>query len=222
MYIPSYWIKAVIQYPSTALWYRHWRSSLNGMRSPLQDELPWVTYRAIDWFSRHLTQNMVLFEWGSGGSTVFFSQHVKQVIAVEHDPVWYQQVADTLEKKGYKNISLKLVEPVSARNIDSWYMSAGKKYVDQSFEAYIKAIDEYPDHSFDVIVVDGRARPGCIREALSKVKPGGYLVLDNSERLDYQRGLDLLPQHKDIQFFGPGPYNISPWGTRIMQFQDGS
>jgi len=220
MQIPKYWIKAIVRNPSIAKWYLHWRDSLNGKHTPLEDELPWMTYRAIDWLSHHLTHDMILFEWGSGGSTTFFSRRVKRVITIEHDPIWYQEVVNALEKRGYKNISLRLVEPVAAKNINPWYTSTDVNYTGKCFESYIKAIDEYPDSFFDVVVVDGRARAGCIRQALPKIKPGGYLILDNSERVEYKLGLDLVPKHKDIQLFGPGPYSGISWETRIIQIQN--
>jgi predicted O-methyltransferase YrrM len=52
------------------------------------------------------------------------------------------------------------------------------------FRSYVEAIDAYPDASFDLVVVDGRARPSCLRQAIPKLRPRGLLVLDNSDR-DY-------------------------------------
>jgi hypothetical protein len=217
MLIPKYWIKAVVRNPSIAKWYFHWRNSLKGKHTPLGDELPWVTYSAIDWFSHHLTQDMILFEWGSGGSTAFFSRRVKRIITIEHDPIWYQDVDNFLEEKGYKNISLRLVEPVTAKNIDPLYTSTDVNHIGKSFESYIKAINEYPDIFFDIVVVDGRARPGCMRQALPKIKPGGFLVLDNSDRTEYKDGQSLMLEWRTILKFGPGPYVNFPTGTTIWQ-----
>jgi hypothetical protein len=220
MHIPEYWIKAILLHPSNIKWYFHWRDSLNGKRSPLNDELPWVTYRAIDWFSRHLTHEMVLFEWGSGGSTVFFSQRVKRVVTIEHNPNWHQYVSSHLERKGVNNISLQLVEPGEITTSDPWYLSTTfAKYAGKYFESYCKAIDKYSDGYFDVVMVDGRARIGCIRQALPKVKPGGFIVLDNSERASYRPGIELISKQKDIRLSGPGPYSRKSWETRIMQKQ---
>lgn len=213
----NYWLNAVIKNPGVAKWYSHWRSSLDGKRSPLGDELPWITYGAINWLNNHLTKDMLLFEWGSGGSTAFFSQRVKQVVTVEHDPVWYQDVSDFLKKKEYKNVSLTLVEPVQGQNIDPWYKSTDEKLSGHSFEQYIKQIDIYPDNYFDVIIVDGRARPGCMKQALTKVKPGCYLILDNSDRTEYDNGQALVSKWKAMPKFGPGPYVNFPTCTTIWQ-----
>ena len=62
--------------------------------------------------------------------------------------------------------------------------------------SYATFIDSFPDHSFDLIVIDGRARAACIQHAIRKVKKGGYLLIDNSERYDlskikYQSRTDL-------------------------------
>jgi len=215
---PLYWIKALVQNPRLAKWYSHWENSLNGKRSPLSDELPWVTYGAIDWFSLHLNKGMVLFEWGSGGSTAFFSRHVEKVFTVEHNPIWYQEVVSTITKNVYDNVKIDLVTPEKADRFDNWYLSTDSQYKGFSFEKYARTIDLYPNHFFDVVFIDGRARPGCIRQSLLKIKSGGYLILDNSERKEYSLGLNLVPRTKDVKIFGPGPYNGIPWETRIMRF----
>lgn len=47
----------------------------------------------------------------------------------------------------------------------------------------------YPDTHFDLVIVDGRNRAACIANAVAKVKPGGWFVLDNSEREQYQAAI---------------------------------
>ncbi len=213
----KYWISAVIRNPMIAKWYSHWKSSLNGKRSALGDELPWMTYGAIDWLSKNLTKNMSLFEWGSGGSTLFFSKYVRQVITIEHDSAWYHNVVQILDKKEIKNASINLIEPVQTPGIDKRYMSTGREYEGYSFEKYVRMIDSHPDESFDVVVVDGRARTGCMMRAISKIRKGGILLLDNSERDEYRDGWDLVQAWKNIKIWGPGPYNNYPWETRIWR-----
>jgi len=212
-----YWLDAAIKEPRLARWYFHWRSSLDGRHSPLDDELPWITYGAINWLASHLTKEMTIFEWGSGGSTMFFARRAKQVITIEHDPGWYQKVNHVLQRKPHENVFFRLIEPMRSENIDAWYISTDSRYIGHSFEQYIKTIDTYSDGFFDIVVVDGRARPGCIRHAIAKIKKGGYLVLDNSERIEYQTGWNLVQEWKNVKIWGPGPYNGYPWETRIWQ-----
>lgn len=213
--ILTYWQKAIIKNISLAKWYFHWRFSLNDNSSPLYDELPWITYGAIDWLSRHLTREMSIFEWGSGGSTIFWAKHVKQVVTVEHDPLWYKEVKRLTVEKGYNNVHLSLVEPVQSEGNENLYTSTVAKYHNYSFWQYVKEIDNYPNEYFDIVFVDGRARIGCMKHAINKIKNNGYLILDNSERIEYQAGWNLVNNWKDIKIYGPGPYNRYPWETRI-------
>ena len=52
------------------------------------------------------------------------------------------------------------------------------------FDDYISAIDELPDCSLDVVVVDGICRVECARRAAEKVKPNG-LVITVGERQQF-------------------------------------
>lgn len=186
------------------------------------EHLPWITFGAIDFLKSNLSDKMTVFEWGSGDSTLFFAKRVKQVISIEHGPYWYKKLSKELEREAIKNVNLSLVEPVLVDETDSLYISTDGKYVGKdldklSFEDYVKAIDNFPDEYFDMVLVDGRARPGCIRHALPKIKKGGYLLLDNSERPEYQHVLPLLEHWRETCFFGNGPNTVSEWETKTWQ-----
>ena len=43
-----------------------------------------------------------------------------------------------------------------------------------------------------MILVDGRARISCLKRAQSRVKPGGYIMLDDAERKYYNPGKALF------------------------------
>ncbi|NET52429.1 MAG: hypothetical protein F6K09_28195 [Merismopedia sp. SIO2A8] len=50
-------------------------------------------------------------------------------------------------------------------------------------ESYIGAADNFQDDSLDFVLVDGRHhRNTCAVKAVSKVKTGGVIVLDNANR----------------------------------------
>jgi hypothetical protein len=69
-----------------------------------------------------------------------------------------------------------------------------------------------------MVVVDGRARPSCIFHSLKKVKPDGYLVIDNSEREYYLTKLQkLLAVWEKKDFYGPVPFNYQFSQTTIFQ-----
>ena len=61
---------------------------------PLQAKLPWWSFEAIDYIAARLADNpKKVFEFGTGGSTIFFAERCREVISVEDDPAWLQRVA---------------------------------------------------------------------------------------------------------------------------------
>lgn len=203
-----------------------WLQSLDGKKNALNENVPWVTFAAIKFLDQKLTKDMRVFEYGSGGSSIFFAERVKEVISIEHDKSWSQKVLEKIQTHGYKNSQLRLVEPKedlqvinkNASDIDS-YISNDEIYIGKSFEDYAKSIDEYPAGYFDVILIDGRARPSCFKHAVTKVKEGGFLVLDNAEREYYSNIHKSLNNYhwKKYDFYGPGPYCFYFWQTCIWQ-----
>ncbi len=75
-------------------------------------------------------------------------------------------------------------------------------------------MDDQPRHVFDYVAVDGRARVPCMRIALQMIKEdGGILLLDNSERPNYQPAIDMVPSHwKRFDYYGSKPpYRTTIW-----------
>ena len=62
------------------------------------------------------------------------------------------------------------------------------------FRDYIAAIDEFEDEYFDIIAIDGRERVACLVHAIPKLRPGGVLVLDDSNRPKYGEFSRLLQE----------------------------
>jgi hypothetical protein len=62
-------------------------------------------------------------------------------------------------------------------------------------------------------MIDGRARVECADHALPKIRKGGYLLLDNSERIDYQPICDRLRHFRKFEFGGLCPYDCASWLT---------
>jgi hypothetical protein len=65
------------------------------------------------------------------------------------------------------------------------YYSNDENYPANTFKSYACYIDKFEDGYFDIVLIDGRARPSCLKHAVSKVKKGGLLILDNAERKYY-------------------------------------
>lgn len=207
------WVGYLIRRPTMLGYYKPWQRSLLAGASPLGDKSPWMAYGAINWLETYLKTEMQIFEWGSGGSTLFFASRVQSVVSVEHDPLWHATVAEQLLNHKIDNVSSVLCPPERTDPLPEIYTSTDEKYSGLSFLRYAEAIDPYPDDSFDLVVVDGRARPGCMKHALTKVRPGAYLLLDNSDRESYEPGKQLVSTWLSREYYGPGPYHRAFWGT---------
>ncbi len=163
----------------------------------LEQELPWFTYGAINWLEKNMPPQAKIFEWGSGGSTLFFARRSSSVVTIENNPDWYNKINQIIKNENITNGELKLMSVNQPSN-------------------YVKAIDQYGDRYFDLISVDGSERNDCLIKAQAKLKPGGYLILDNAERPDYQIGISSLASWWRQDFYGPGPYNHYFWLTTIF------
>lgn len=159
-------------------WFRSNRekSSVDANGEPI----PWITYPALDFIRKRITANLTVFEYGSGGSTTWWANRVKNVISVEHDHEWYEKI--------------KLIQRnnVKLRHINLIY--GGE---------YSKSIREYGVH-FDIVVVDGRDRVSCIKHCVDFLKPNGIIILDNSDRTEYADGITFLQGKgfRRIEFVG--------------------
>lgn len=108
-------ISHVLKTNSPAIVFRWLLTQARG-RDPLRIGLPWLPFRAIAWLEQVLKPDMHLFEWGSGGSTIFFSRRVGQLVSVEHDSFWYAAVASAMSTVRPRSFVYLLAEPEAPRN----------------------------------------------------------------------------------------------------------
>lgn len=152
--------------------FRHWtpqyifHRTLDVFYRKLNPDHPWLTPQAIWILDTWLTKDDIGIEWGSGKSTLWFAKRVKQLLSIEHDPVWYDKVSIQLKRVGAGNVDYHLL-PTKTSNGSSPYADIAKCY---------------PDQYFDFALVDGKVRHICMERILPKLRVGGILILDNSER----------------------------------------
>lgn len=206
-----------------------WLRSVAFSHGPLRDGLPWMTFPAIRYLETLLSRQSRVFEYGAGGSSVFFSTRVGEFVSVEHNPAWFQQTEAAMKECQRRNvlrwrgilamprmpqtpITLPSSDPLS-------YASSDESYAGLSFRDYVSVIDDYPDQYFDVILIDGRARPACFMHAMSKVRVGGHVILDNAERETYAfiEATSAKLGFEIKEFWGPGPYNDYCWRTIFLR-----
>jgi len=145
--------------------------------------LPWVTYPFIRFIDEKLNHNLDIFEFGSGNSTLFYAARVASVDSVENDKFWFEKIRNTV--------------PQNTR-LFFCHLEYGGEYGNFASTT---------DKPYDMIIVDGRDRVNCCKKSIAALKPGGVVVLDDSERTQYADGVDYLLQSgfKKIDFWGIAP-----------------
>ena len=167
-------------------------------------KIPWIPIKAKIWLDNNLRSDMVVFEYGSGLSTLYFSEKVNKIVSIEHDKEWYNKTYDKLKEK-IPNLEYFLIEPEHLETgikeqVNKIYQS--HLYQDFYFTKYVQSIDKYPDGHFDLVFIDGRARIGCILHSIDKIKPGGYIILDNSDAKRYKAAQKILKNYNRVDFYG--------------------
>jgi hypothetical protein len=164
-----------------------------------KNPLPWYTYPAIAYLAARDFSGLSVFEFGSGGSTLWWAARARQVTAVEHHPAWVEEMRPQL--------------PENVTYIHRELVYGGD---------YCRTAADQGG-PFDVIVVDGRDRVNCALHSLETLSERGVIIWDNSERSRYEPGYRHLAQagFRRVDFEGHGPINATSWMTSIF-YRDGN
>lgn len=215
-------VYTLLQMPGQLRHMHRWLASFR-QDYTLKRQIPWLTFDAIAYLSARVAPGWRVFEYGSGGSTLFWLNRGCEIVSIEHDELWYAQVQRRLNPDS--PIDYRLVPPEpghvcegeSASAADPrCYRSASPQFAGVNFWRYVRQIDEFPDQYFDLVLVDGRARASCVVHSASKVKAGGLLILDNAERPYYlAQTQSALSGFAERRFPGLGPGTWPSFQTNI-------
>jgi cephalosporin hydroxylase len=158
-----------------------WINSLI-VSKPVNYELkpvPWYTYPAIEFIENKLNKDFRVFEFGSGNSTLWFSEKSLQVVSVESDSKWLAYIQENMPT-----------------NVELYGIEDENKYASK--------ILEYPEEYFDIIAIDGINRNKCAEYGIPRLKKNGFVIFDNTDDRKYNKGIKLLHSKgfKRIDFYG--------------------
>jgi predicted O-methyltransferase YrrM len=143
-------------------------------RAPADEaDAPWWNKRAVRYLTGLLHPGDRVFEWGSGASTVWLIQQEASVTSVEHDPEWVSKVMERCPAA-----TIRAIPGAAEGHIKS---EPGLGDTEHFFDDYVAAIDDFADESLDLVIVDGMSRMECVRRGAPKVKPGGVLMVDDTD-----------------------------------------
>ena len=123
---------------------------------------------------------------------------------VEHDERWYRQLQDAVLPG--TRLVYRGTGPTG---------TVSSEVTPGFFDDYAAAINDEPDGSLDLVIVDGRARVDCVRSAIPKVRRGGFLLLDDTGRARYQPAIALLASWDRQIFEGLKPGDLFPAQTSV-------
>lgn len=131
-------------------------------------ELPWIPFSAIRALDQLARKEWIVREIGAGMSTIWLSARVSHVTSVESHEGWYAKLQDILNQRGIGNVDLRY---------------EGRGHIMSDFY-------DVPESSLDFLFIDGGPRLQCLINGFTKVRPGGYLYLDNTDFSNFWPGLN--------------------------------
>ncbi len=148
-------------------------------------ERPWIVPAAIGWLRRRIRSEWSILELGAGRSTVWFARRAGSVLSFEDNEFWAGHTRGRLDELGLGNVELR-VEPI---------------------DELAERVGALPAASFDLVVVDFLEAPtvtriDVLKPAMKKVRPGGLLLLDDSDRPGYAEAFELLSGWRFRKFVG--------------------
>ncbi len=141
---------------------------------------PWISYKAVRFCEVILHSEMIGYEWGSGNSTLWFGKRLKKLTSIEHSSHWYRVISEEIKRQKITNIDYHLIPLEHPPHLPTF-----PRY--DSPPQYVRAIEEFSSEPFDFIAVDGHYRMACVQAALFHLKPGGLLLIDNTEWLNLEK-----------------------------------
>jgi len=178
-------------------------------------ETPWIAQEAILFLQKELDKTMKVLEYGSGFSTLFYARTAGHVVSVEHNKEWYDLISAEFAKRNADNINYVYIprnnpETFSDAELKNKFPELKDFETSRHYGDYFNFINTFPDEEFDFIMIDGRARVESFFSALPKLKKGGMIMLDNSERKRYIPIHQKMEKHKKL-FFTTGLTDTVVW-----------
>jgi predicted O-methyltransferase YrrM len=148
-------------------------------------ERPWIVPAAIGWLRRRIRPDWSVLELGAGRSTPWFARRAARVLSFEDNEFWVDETRRRLRELGIDNVDLRL----------------------GAVEELPTSLEALPAGGFELVVVDFLESPGMTRvqalpAAMERVKPGGLLVLDDSDRPGYAEAIEILAGWRFRKFVG--------------------
>lgn len=146
----------------------------------MNNYLPRFNLQTVEFLKKIITSKSLVFETGSGNSTIWFGKQAKKVVSLESNKGWYERVQEFRRKENLQNVKLYF-DP---------------NYPKKQFKEILESEDII---EYDIVLHDGPFTAGLRILAMKFihlfVKAEGYLVVDDTHD---QRCAKGIKEHLDI------------------------
>ena len=156
--------------------------------------IPWWSYSCTHFLDQVVPTDATILEIGGGASSIWWLERGNSVTTFESDYAWASHIRDQTKSFGGRH---KLF----------------------SFESLSEISIKLDGQIFDVTVNDGSVDRNISSQILLEHQnSNGFMVWDNSDRVEYESGLAELKLNnwKPLEFFGLGPINAFASQTTIF------
>lgn len=173
------------------------------------NEIPWITYPATQFLKNYLHSNHEIFEFGCGTSTLFFSQRARKTFSLETRRFWFDFICTKLAAKS--DCEILKNHFVSEKNE---IFLIENEMDEQNYCSFLTRFSQ----QFDLILVDSAKRFQCSIAASKHLKPEGFIILDDSQRLNYKKIFDFFEKNEfhKTDFWGIAPGQITLKNTSFF------
>lgn len=142
---------------------------------------PRMNDKSIKFLEKIIKPEHIIMETGTGNSTVWFGKNGKRVVSFENREDWLEKVSSHLKKENVQNVRIYF----------------HKEYHRKDFADLIASEDNI---LYDIVLHDGPNRMDKRTLIAYKiwqfVKPGGWLIVDDTHNTKYKVGVKFLNQLK--------------------------
>lgn len=185
-------------------------SKLHPKTAAMQPPYPHMRVPECKFLESYLKQHHVMLEWGSGYSTLRFSQQVAEYYSIEHDKMWSDKIRPQISGNvhyyytGGATLPGPKKRTAPGYRADKWHRPApswdkiGGSLRSRQFKNYIHTVDHI-DRTFDIVFIDGRARCECAKQVITHTTPTTLIFFHNWNRPFYQIILKRYNLIKKVQ-----------------------
>jgi hypothetical protein len=156
---------------------------------------------------KYMSKDKIVLEYGSGGSTIYFSKFCKEIISLEEELIWYKLILNMI-RRDKLNIKIYKVPKIGSNLTGNGPDIGIIKHKD-----LIKYIHLLPYKHYDIVIIDGptSSRALCAEEILQFIDNNSiifwheyYHNIDEYSKNVVEKNYEILEKASGIGKYSSG------------------